>query len=198
MSLFNSKYPEIVIDTTNQMPNPHMKKTLTIEEYYDLFHHTHVDVGNGGPMVTPSQIEAISTLSSRVDALEATVSKMAKVIQQLAANNGDINNDDLNFDFDGLYISVDDNSSDDNTSTDIEDAGNNTGNTNTSSSNDNNDTSSSSSNTDNNNDSENIGDLGLDIDDGSTTNINTDNNQNNDNHDNDIIDPGYIEDGDMD
>ena len=41
MSDIRDKYPKIIIDDEKQAINPSMKYPLTVEEYYDLLHHTH-------------------------------------------------------------------------------------------------------------------------------------------------------------
>ena len=43
---YQSKYSRITQDPAYQSVNPHMKKDLTIEEYYDLLHHTHEGMAN--------------------------------------------------------------------------------------------------------------------------------------------------------
>ncbi len=41
MGDIKDKYPKIIIDEEKQAINPSMKYPLTVEEYYDLLHHTH-------------------------------------------------------------------------------------------------------------------------------------------------------------
>ena len=38
---YTSKYPAIVKDTNTNSANDAMIKKITVEEYYDLTHHTH-------------------------------------------------------------------------------------------------------------------------------------------------------------
>lgn len=56
-----SKYPKILIDTTKQSAIPNGKHSLTVEEYYDIMHHTHnlsdIVLENGTDGESPTTIE---------------------------------------------------------------------------------------------------------------------------------------------
>ena len=77
-----SKYPLIVIDKRQNSPNLNRTKTLTVEEYYDLLHHTHhssdIIGGEGGESPSIDELintinemkNTITTLTARVVALE--------------------------------------------------------------------------------------------------------------------------------
>ena len=46
MAIYDSRYPKVITDTTSQSVNPNLKKEITVEEWYDLLHHTHAEFSN--------------------------------------------------------------------------------------------------------------------------------------------------------
>lgn len=46
MATYDSRYPKVITDTTSQSVNPNLKKEITVEEWYDLLHHTHAEFSN--------------------------------------------------------------------------------------------------------------------------------------------------------
>lgn len=46
MAIYDSRYPKVITDTTSQSVNPNLKKEITVEEWYDILHHTHAEFSN--------------------------------------------------------------------------------------------------------------------------------------------------------
>lgn len=95
-----SKYPEIVIDkNANMGSGSHNNRMLTVEEYYDLLHHTHSisdildDEGYSpselGGLVEEmkntmdTMAETITQANETIEALRAKVADNAQVIENL-------------------------------------------------------------------------------------------------------------------
>jgi hypothetical protein len=97
-SSYISKYPKIVIDENDNSPNSNMKKTLTIEEFYDLMHHTHnakdiigLNTGNNNSSSdssnntgdNSSSSEEVAELKEQVKSLSMTVEDLQDKVQIL-------------------------------------------------------------------------------------------------------------------
>ena len=88
-----SQYPEIVMDNHNNSVNHNMTYPLTIEEYYDLLHHTHklediiIEWGTGGSgSISDAVVNAlnikIDNLSKQVTDQQQTITSMQNTIKQ--------------------------------------------------------------------------------------------------------------------
>ena len=75
---YTSKYPTIVIDQRTNSVNESMIKKITVEEYYDLKHHTHsisdLAVDDGG--ISYDQMQTMITEMS------TTINQLNDIIQQ--------------------------------------------------------------------------------------------------------------------
>lgn len=73
-----SKYPKILIDTTKQSAIPNGKYSLTVEEYYDIMHHTHnlsdIALENG------TDGESIITIEGKINQLDEKISDIQTLI----------------------------------------------------------------------------------------------------------------------
>ena len=79
-NMYTSKYPTIVTDKRINSVNESLQKKLTIEEYYDLTHHTHnIDhlISSGGMSYGEMQ-NAILSLTKTVEELLKTVDELKK------------------------------------------------------------------------------------------------------------------------
>lgn len=76
-----SKYPKILIDTTKQSAIQNGKYSLTVEEYYDIMHHTH----NLSDIVLENDTngESPTTIEGKIDQLDTKISDIQSLI-----NNG--------------------------------------------------------------------------------------------------------------
>lgn len=97
---YQSKYSRITQDPAYQSVNPHMKKDLTIEEYYDLLHHTHEGMANADE--TNAKIEELQQV---INELKNEITKI-KVI--LDTNNDGVLDSNDNVGSSALYVDVDD------------------------------------------------------------------------------------------
>lgn len=83
---YKSKYPEIIMDNNNNSPNGYTKYNLTVEQYYDLLHHTHNSsdlVGGSGEGGGSNISQTVSDLVKKVEALQNTVNKQDEIIKSL-------------------------------------------------------------------------------------------------------------------
>ena len=105
-----SKYPQIIVDEEAQAVNPDMEYHLTVEQYYDLLHHTHDSssiIGggsSGGDPVDFTEInQKISDLTDLVqqnstsdaeiaDAVRQNVESIAALTSLIQAQTESINN----------------------------------------------------------------------------------------------------------
>lgn len=85
---YSSQYPKIVMDTNINSVNDSLAKKLTVEEYYDLLHHTHTvssligSVG-GGDVSYDGITDIVNTLSDTVNSLVNTVQIQQETINEL-------------------------------------------------------------------------------------------------------------------
>lgn len=72
-----SKYPKILIDTTKQSAIPNGKYSLTVEEYYDIMHHTH----NLSDIALENGTDGESlTIEEKINQLDAKISNIQTLI----------------------------------------------------------------------------------------------------------------------
>lgn len=101
MSSFQGRYSEIVIDKEKQFPM-HMKKELTVEEFYDLMHHVHA----GSSEDFSVELEELSALKQKINTLESRLNSIAETVENISINGSN------NINSDNTYIDVDNNSED--------------------------------------------------------------------------------------
>lgn len=82
MQKYTSKYPKIITDASGNSVNEGLKKIVTIEEWYDISHHTHdistLSVSDDG--VSYDELVAmVNELQEMVKTLQAQVSNMPSV-----------------------------------------------------------------------------------------------------------------------
>ena len=79
-NMYTSQYAKIVTDSKINSVNESLQKKLTIEEYYDLMHHTHkiTDlIASGNSMSYAEMQETILNLSSKVHELTNIVNQLS-------------------------------------------------------------------------------------------------------------------------
>ena len=84
---YTGKYPKIVTDERSNSPNQNMYVRLTVEEYYDLLHHTHnasdiIGINNEGK-VEPSNPAEIAELQSTIKTLTQTTQMLQNAINDM-------------------------------------------------------------------------------------------------------------------
>lgn len=104
---YNSMYPKIKQDSAYQSVNPHMKKELTVEEYYDLLHHTHDGMANGEEVNSKFEdiASTIDELTSTINELKAEIGAIKQAMD--ADGDGEVDHNG------GIYIDTDDDSTQD-------------------------------------------------------------------------------------
>lgn len=85
---YTGKYPKIITDESTNSPNQNMYVRLTVEQYYDLLHHTHnasdiIGINNEGS-VEPTDSETIQELQSTVETLTETVTTLQNAIGDIS------------------------------------------------------------------------------------------------------------------
>lgn len=74
--MYTSKYPKILIDTNTNSVNDSMLQKITVEQYYDLLHHTHdissISIGEGSMSYAELQSMVIA-LKEELDSLKSIV-----------------------------------------------------------------------------------------------------------------------------
>ena len=80
-----SKYPSIVVDKAANSVNESLKKVVTVEEYYDLRHHTH-DIATlavaEGSMTYNEMQTTVTELLETINDLNTTVQEQNNTIQE--------------------------------------------------------------------------------------------------------------------
>lgn len=96
MSDIKDKYPKIIIDEEKQAINPSMKYPLTVEEYYDLLHHTHdissLTSSDGNSEMTGDIITNITNLTTTIQELQQTIIEQNQTIINLQESIDRLNN----------------------------------------------------------------------------------------------------------
>lgn len=108
---YTSKYEEILIDKSNQSVNPSLKHELTVEEYFDLLHHTHtassiVQSSDTGAQLQSSE-EILDKLNESLDALRTQSELITNLTAQIEAQNETISNMQKSIDTLNNYVDQD-------------------------------------------------------------------------------------------
>jgi len=74
-----SVYPEIVVDKAGNTSNGNLKYNLTVEEYYDLLHHTHSSADTED-----------ATLTERIQSIESQLTQLKTEVQNLSDGGLDV------------------------------------------------------------------------------------------------------------
>lgn len=73
-----SKYPSIVVDKSTNSVNESLKKVMTVEEYYDLKHHTH----SISSLAVDEGSMTYNEMQTTVNELSETINNLNDIIQQ--------------------------------------------------------------------------------------------------------------------
>ena len=83
MSTNMSKYPEIIVDKDKNAVNTNLKVDLTVEQLYDLFHHTH----NLSDLVGIKQLDTkINDVQKAVAEQSANIAAIKDSVQAIQSN----------------------------------------------------------------------------------------------------------------
>ena len=78
-----SKYPAILIDEEYHSPNGALNQhALTVEEYYDLMHHSHPGL-EGGSEGGGASSEEINMLTTRINSMQTVIDEQTSSINRL-------------------------------------------------------------------------------------------------------------------
>lgn len=102
MSTFESKYPEIVIDKDPNSPNSRMIHNLTVEQYYDLMHHTHENIGTGDPSADSTYKEILEKVNSMQGTIKTITEENNSLKQEINSMKNEIS--DIKSNSSGVYI----------------------------------------------------------------------------------------------
>lgn len=89
-NMYTSKYPTIVSDKSVNSPNDGMIKKITVEEYYDLKHHTHSisDLSTDeGDMSYDEMQMVVNNLTETTNAYDTIIKEQQNFITQLQESN---------------------------------------------------------------------------------------------------------------
>lgn len=85
--MYISKFPEIVIDRKFNSPNA-QTANITVEQYYDLMHHTHKasdllggDGSSQGGGISEEDKKTIQELKTKIEELTTTINEQQKLIE---------------------------------------------------------------------------------------------------------------------
>jgi len=84
--VYTSKYPKIITDNRGNSVNESLKKQLTIEEYYDIMHHTHdaSSILNKEDIANYEEMQnSIKSLTETVNTLQVTIKNMQDQINNM-------------------------------------------------------------------------------------------------------------------
>ena len=96
----DSKYQKILIDDSPSSTIPTAKANITVEEWYDMLHHSHPEFqnmsnnggsGDGASQAVVDELSAnINNLFAAVEGLTTAVSNLSTLVQQQSSNIDDI------------------------------------------------------------------------------------------------------------
>lgn len=99
-NIYVSKYPSIVVDKSTNSVNESLKKVMTVEEYYDLKHHTHdissLAVSDGNMTYNELQTlvtemsDIINNLNDTIEQQNTTIEQQNDIIQRLEADTTEL------------------------------------------------------------------------------------------------------------
>lgn len=81
-----SKYPAIVMDKSANSANESLKKTLTVEEYYDFLHHTH----DASSLVVDEDGMTYDQMQTTITELKQTINDLNTIIKKLESDNTEL------------------------------------------------------------------------------------------------------------
>lgn len=116
--VYGATFPKIVVDETINYPNSAtLKKNVSVEEWNDLFHHTHcisdiVDengVALGGSGSIPASgggvsVEEYQALQNKVTTLESTIATLQQTISTLLSDVEALKSSSGSSDSDGIDV----------------------------------------------------------------------------------------------
>lgn len=74
---YTSKYPTIIVDTRANSVNESLQKKMTIEEYYDLMHHTH----NISQLTSDEGAMSYNEMQNAINSLTKTIGELKIIIE---------------------------------------------------------------------------------------------------------------------
>ena len=86
--VYTSVYPTIIIDDRPNSVNDSMQKKITVEEYYDLMHHTH-DISS----LTNNNGMTYDEIVNTINELKSTIAEQQKIINNLSNDIANLNNE---------------------------------------------------------------------------------------------------------
>lgn len=108
MSNFKSQYPKIITDKMGNSVNEGLKKIVTIEEWYDVTHHTHdistLSVSSEDGITYDDLVGMVNELSNTVTSLQNAVKTLTEEMNNMTSvkdwdldtpGNQDANGNDL-------------------------------------------------------------------------------------------------------
>lgn len=109
---YNSKYPSILIDERRNSANDSLQKKITIEEYYDLMHHTHnfSDLAIGDDGMTYKEMQTtITELKEIANNFNNIMQEQKNTINQLTETVNDLKSEMIVItDIDGTNLNTKD------------------------------------------------------------------------------------------
>lgn len=85
---YKSKYPEIVVDRTVNSPNDNQIVRLTLEQYYDLLHHTH----NASDIIGTIDVDEakLKELNDKLDEAIARVNELQQKVNSVSVQTNNL------------------------------------------------------------------------------------------------------------
>lgn len=83
-----TEYPKIIINETDQAAIPGMKFNLTVEQYYDLLHHTHnmLDLVSKNESSENTEINESMSVDEKIEVLSSMISDINTTITEMQQN----------------------------------------------------------------------------------------------------------------
>lgn len=83
---YTSKFPKILIDKKGNSPNESLQKKITIEEYYDLMHHTH----NISTLIIDEDGTTYQEVQDTINKLNGEITNLRNTVQELQKSNNEL------------------------------------------------------------------------------------------------------------
>ena len=83
----DSKYQKILIDDTPSSNIPSAKANITVEDWYDMLHHSHPEFQNmssGGGGSSDNVLQTVTELSNDVNDLSAAIAELTNTVNNLS------------------------------------------------------------------------------------------------------------------
>ena len=82
--IYKSKYPKIIVDKDANSVNDQLQKKMTIEEYYDILHHTHdiESLSNSSGTTIQEMYNTILETQQTLNDFRSTIEQQNDIIEQ--------------------------------------------------------------------------------------------------------------------